>query len=180
MPSLLPDSRAPRLSATRDVDPGTALGALDALLLFVPADRAAAALDGLEHAALLRARLERSKRAPGAHFCVWLPAQWPLLVVVGLVPKAPTPFALLSLAGDMTRAAQAAEPASLGVAARGLDAGDAARALEAGASAAMASGFRTPRFSAKPRRAAMLAAVKVFGGRDLDARPPKAPTSCAG
>jgi leucyl aminopeptidase len=168
VPSLLPDTRAPRLVASRDADLGAALDELDALLLFVPADRAAAALGGLPQAALLRARLACAPRSPGGHFCVALPARRPALAVVGLVPAAPTPFALLSLAGGMMRAAQAAEPVTLGVMARGLAGGDATRALEAGASAALASAFRAPRFSAKPRRAAMLSRVAVFGGRDLE------------
>ena len=168
MPSLLPDTRAPRLVAARDTDLGKALDEIDALLLFVPADRAADTLGELPKAALLRARLERSQRASGAHFCVALPSRQQTLAVVGLVPKAPTPFALLSLAGEMMRAAQAAEPTTLGVAARGLGPEDAARAREAGASAAVASAFRPPRFSAKRRRAAMLAAVKVFDAQDLD------------
>jgi leucyl aminopeptidase len=168
VPSLLPDTRAPRLLATRGADFGTAVDQLDALLLFVPADRAAAALGELPQAALLRARLARSQRTPGAHFCVALPSRRSTLAVVGLVPRAPTPFALLSLAGEMTRAAQAAEPASLGVAACGLGEEDAVRALEAGASAAMASAFRAPRFSAKRRDPAALGAVKLFDARRLD------------
>ena len=167
MPSLLPETRAPRLVATRGEDLGEACASLDTLLLFVPAASARDVLGALPQAAPLRERLLRAERTAGAHFCVPLPGARGTLAVVGLVPASPTTFALLSLAGEMMRAAQAAEPAALGVAARGLG-DDTPRALEAGLSAALASAFSPPRFSSRRRRGAALSRIVALDPAGLD------------
>jgi leucyl aminopeptidase len=168
VPSLLPAARAPRIAATRGEDFGTACDSLDALLLFVPAGAAEQALARLPHGQRLKARLRRSKRAAGAHFCVALPNDRGTLAVVGLVPRSAPAFALLTLAGDMMRAAGSAEPAALGVAARGLGAGETRRAVEAGLAAARAAAFSAPKFSARPQQRASVRNIVAIGARDLD------------
>jgi leucyl aminopeptidase len=168
VPSLLPDTRAPRLAATRSTDLAAQTDRLDVLLLFVPAATAAAELARLPQGARLRARLERAQRPPGSHVVAPLPNARGTLAVIGLVPEGASAFAMLTLAGEMMRSARAAEPAALGVAARGLEGRLAACALEAGASAALAAAFRPPRFGAPRPRGAALARIVLLGGERVD------------
>lgn len=157
MPALLPEDRVPRLVAAQGRD---AFAGCDALLVFVPAARAAAALAALPHAAVLRERLGQAPRRAGAHVCATLPGGRGTLAVVGLVPAAASTFDLLTLAGAMLRAVAAVEPASVGLVAAGLPAGDAGRAIEAAAAAALAADFRLPSFtSAAARRPRLMRIV---------------------
>jgi leucyl aminopeptidase len=141
---------------------------LDALLIFVPANAAAAALAKLPHGAVLGARLRRSRRSPGTHFCVPQPAPGASLAIIGLVPKSPTPFALLTLAGEMLRSACSAEARTLGVAAIGLAEEDARSALNSGVSAALAAAFHMPSFAAIRKLGPGLRRVVAFGATRAD------------
>lgn len=163
----MPDLRAPRVVAVRGEDLGAACRSLDVLLLFVPAAAARDTLGTLPHGALLRERLSRAERSAGAHFCAPLPTARGTLAVIGLVPQSAATFELLSLAGAMMQAAATVEPATLGVATRGLGEG-AARALDAGLSAALASAFRPPAFRSKRRRVATLSTVVALDPAGVD------------
>jgi leucyl aminopeptidase len=144
------------------------LAHLDALLLFVPATRAQQALAQLPHGAELVNQHARAERAGGSHFSVALPTAGRTLAVVGLVPANASAFALLSLAADMTRAALAFEPATLGVTAAALDDALDLAAVEAGVAASLAAAFRPPRFSAKQPRRRALGRVSAFTDQPLD------------
>jgi leucyl aminopeptidase len=168
VPSLLPDARRPRLARVAAQALPAQLARLDALLLFVPAASAQQALARLPHGAALVTQHARAERAAGSHFSVALPTEARTLAVVGLVPPQASVFALLSLAADMTRAALAMEPATLGITATTLEETPELAAIEAGVAASLAAAFQLPRFSARQPRRRTLGRVTAFTDRPLD------------
>lgn len=168
MQAPLPAARRPEIMAPRPRLSATACDQLDALLLFVaseaPLETLASAPNGEWLTRPLRGRPPRAGRVIEAR----LPNRRQTLVVVGIVAAAASAFERLELAGKMTRALVAAEPARLGVAAAGFPAAAATALVEAGISAALAADFALPSFHSRrtPRR--RLAGVEPFGPKSLD------------
>lgn len=168
--SLLPAARRPALAAAQPRLTQALLDSLDAVLVFVPAASAAEALARLPLGELLVRKLERTPRKPASSFALTLPTKSQTVAAVGLVPEGAAPFALLELAGGMTKHLQADETAVLGVTAGGLPAAAERACLEAGVAAAWAAAFTLPQYKSKPAPGARLAKIVPVTRRSLDAR----------
>ncbi len=168
--SLLPPSRRPRIARPVPQLSAGALDVLEAALVFVPADRTRAELARLPHASGILSRFDRGDAKPGSHFACRLRNGAGTTLVVALVPREATPFALLELARAAVGTAMQDDPATLGCAAAGLPAALGRKAIEAGIAAALAACFRLPEFKSKPGRRSRLDRVVPFARRGLDPR----------
>jgi leucyl aminopeptidase len=156
---LLPGAARATLAAAVPRLSHATLDGLEAALLFVPAAGAKQALAKLPFGALLVKQFERSERRPGSSFVASVPTSPQGSIAIGLVPDEATPFAVLELAGSMTRALRVSEVVHLGVATSGLPAAVERTCIEAGASAAWAAAFALPSFKSKAPAPARL--VKI-------------------
>jgi len=168
--SLLPEAARATLATALPRLTHAALDGLDAALLFVPAAGAPQALAKLPFGALLVKQYERAERAAGSSFVATVPTSSQGSIAIGLVPEDAAPFALLELAGSMTRAIRVGETRTLGVAASGLPAGLEQACIEAGTAAAWAAAFALPAFKSRPAEAARLSKIVPITRHALPAR----------
>ena len=138
---------------------------LDALLLFVPRD-AAAALGTLPHGALLaRAHARRPRPALGCHL-VPVPTRRGLAVVIGVLPDGADTFQRLTLAGRMRHELESLGATRIGLAALGTAARP--ESLEALLAAALVAAEPQPAFKSRTPRRAPAATLVVCGTADSE------------
>jgi len=157
--SLLPPARRVRLARPVKGLSARALDRLESAVVFVPAGDMREQLARLPHAADVLARYDRRGLEAGATFTCRLTNDARTTLAVASVPPDATPFSLLGLAREAVKAVLRDEPASLGVAARGLPAHVERLAVEAGIAAAAAAAFRLPVFKSKAKPPSRLARI---------------------
>jgi len=119
----------------------------------------------LPHGDVIKERLTaaRSKLEPAAPFHTQLPNRRGTRLTLWPLDPAASTFELLSAAREIIAVHRAPAPATLAIAAYGVDAALAERGSEALIAAALAADFAMPAFKSKPEAATRLKQINVFG-----------------